>query len=322
MNVGIIGAGTIAAKMAGTIKEMKDATCYGIASRDLEKAKAFANEFDVLHAYGSYEEMVQDDAIQLIYIATPHPFHKEHAMLAIKYGKNVLCEKPFMVNAIEAKEVLDYAKEQGVLIAEAIWTRYMPSRKIVDDIIETGKIGKVMSVSANLGYEMSTKGRITDPNLAGGALLDVGVYAINFAAMILGLDIEETVSSCVKGETGVDMQNAIIFKYKDGTLATLHSGALAATEQFGIVYGTNGYIIAKNINNIDEIEVYNLDRELEETHYVPEQITGFEDQVRVCMKAIAEGKLECEEMPHQEILTVMQIMDDLRKEWGIKYPFE
>ncbi len=322
MNVGIIGAGTIAGKMAGTIREMEDATCYGIASRDLEKAKAFAAEYGVEHAYGSYEEMVQDEAIELIYVATPHTFHKEHAMLAIKYGKHVLVEKPFTVNALQAKEVLDYAKEQKVLVAEAIWTRYMPSRKIIDDIIAEGKIGEVTSVTANLGYEMSTKGRIIDPNLAGGALLDVGVYAINFAAMILGSDPEEILSTCVKGETGVDMQNAMIFKYANGTLATLHSGALAGTEQYGMVYGTKGYIMAKNINNVDVIEVYVEDRELEETHYVPEQITGFEDQVRACKKAIKDGKLECDEMPHSEILTIMEIMDGLRAEWGIKYPCE
>lgn len=322
MNVGIIGAGTIAGKMAGTIREMEDATCYGIASRDLEKAKAFATEYGVEHAYGSYEEMVQDEAIELVYVATPHTFHKEHAMLAIKHGKHVLVEKPFMVNALQAKEVLDYAKEQKVLAAEAIWTRYMPSRTIIDDIIAEGKIGEVTSVSANLGYEMSTKGRIIDPNLAGGALLDVGVYAINFAAMILGSDPEEILSSCVKGETGVDMQNAMIFKYANGTLATLHSGALAGTEQYGMVYGTKGYIMAKNINNVDEIEVYVEDRELDETHYVPEQITGFEDQVRACKQAIKDGKLECDEMPHSEILTIMEIMDGFRAEWGIKYPCE
>lgn len=322
MNVGIIGAGTIAANMAVTLREMDDAVCYGIASRSLEKAEAFAEENGVLHAYGSYEEMVQDEAIELVYVATPHTFHKEHAMLAMKHGKHVLVEKPFMVNAEQAKEVLAYAKEQNVLVAEAIWTRYLPSRRIIDEIISEGKLGEVVSVSANLGYEMSTKGRIIDPNLAGGALLDVGVYAINFAAMILGTDYESCVSSCTKGETGVDMQNAMIFTYPNGKLAMLHSSALAASEQYGIVYGTKGYLVARNINNVDEIEVYNLDRESEELHYVPEQITGFEDQVRACMRTIRDGQLECVEMPHSEILRIMEIMDGLRKEWGIKYPCE
>lgn len=322
MNVGIVGAGCIASKMARTIREMDDVTCYGIASRDLMKGKEFAEKFDIGHIFGSYEEMMKDDAIDMVYIATPHPFHKEHTMLALQHGKHVLCEKPFMVNEKEAKEVIDYAKEKKLLVAEAIWTRYMPSRKIIDDIIADGKVGEVKSVSANLGYEMSTKERIVNPNLAGGALLDVGVYALNFTAMILGTDMDEIISTCTKSESGMDLQNAIIFKYPDGALATMHSGALAATEQYGMVYGSKGYIMAKNINNVDEIQVYNLDNELEETHFVPEQITGFEDQVRACKKAIEEGKLECEEMPHTEILRIMQIMDGLRADWGIKYPFE
>ncbi|MFI3173082.1 MAG: gfo/Idh/MocA family oxidoreductase, partial [Eubacteriales bacterium] len=149
-----------------------------------------------------------------------------------------------------------------------------------------------------------------------------GVYSINFAAMILGTDIEEIQSVCVKGETGVDMQNSMIFKYKSGAVASLQSSALASTEQYGIVHGTGGYIIAKNINNVDVIEVYNPDCKLLESHTVPEQITGFEDQVRACMKAIQEGKKECAEMPHEEIVKIMEIMDGLRREWGIVYPVE
>ncbi|MFI3172766.1 MAG: Gfo/Idh/MocA family oxidoreductase [Eubacteriales bacterium] len=322
MKVGIIGAGQIASKMARTLGRMEDATCYGIASRSLEKAQTFADAYGVEKAYGSYEELVQDEEIELVYIATPHVFHLEHAKLAMQHGKSVLCEKPFMVNAEQAREAIACAKENNVLIAEAIWTRYMPSRRMVDEIIASNKIGEVKSLTANLGYDMATKKRILDPELAGGALLDVGVYAINFAAMILGLDIEEIQSVCVKGETGVDMQNSMIFKYKSGAVASLQSSALASTEQYGIVYGTKGYLIAKNINNVDVIEVYNPNCELLESHAVPEQITGFEDQVRACMKAIKEGKKECSEMPYDEILKIMEIMDGLRKDWDLVYPFE
>lgn len=322
MNVGIIGAGNIAGKMAGTIREMDDAVCYGIASRDLVKSEAFAKEYGVTKAYGSYEELVKDEVIDLVYVATPHAFHKEHAMLAIQHGKAVLCEKAFTANAKEAKAVLDLGKEKNVLVAEAIWTRYMPSRTIIDDIIASGKIGEVMSVSASLGYNLMHVERMVNPSLAGGALLDLGVYVINFAGMILGLDVEEIMSSCVKGETGVDLQETIVFKYPGGKQATLQCGAYAATEQYGMVYGREGYIMGKNLNNIDVIEVYNKDRELIETHNIPEQITGFEDQVRACMKAMKEGKLECEAMPHSEIMKVMEIMDGLRAEWGVKYPFE
>lgn len=322
MNVGIVGAGSIAGKMAGTIREMDDVTCYGIASRDLAKAEAFAAEYGVVKAFGSYEEMMQDEAIDLVYVATPHVFHKEHSMLAIEYGKSVLCEKPFMVNAKEAEEVIAFAKEKNVLIAEAIWTRYMPSRKMIDDVIASGQIGEVVKVSANLSYEMSQKGRIIDPDLAGGALLDVGVYAVNFACMVLGTDIVETCSTCVKSDTGVDVENAMIFKYANNTIATLHSGAYSASEQYGIVLGTKGYLIAKNINNVTEIEIYDTDRNLLEVRERPAQITGFEDQVRAAKRCIEAGEIECEEMPHSEIIRVMEIMDGLREAWGVVYPFE
>ena len=322
MKVGIIGAGIIAETMAKTLMAMEDATCYGIASRNISKAQAFAEKFNVVKAYGCYEEMVSDGEIDLVYIATPHSFHAEHAKLAIKHGKPVLCEKPFMVNAKQAKEIYECGKQYNVLVAEAIWTRYLPSRGIIDQLIAQDKIGTVTSVTANLGYVLQHVPRIIDPALAGGALLDVGVYAINFACMILGSDVKEVISTCVKGDTGVDMQNAMIFKYENGTMATLHSGALASTEQYGIVYGSKGYIIAKNINNITAIEVYNSQRELVEVHDVPKQITGFEYQVRAVMKAIRERKLECEEMPHAESIKVMEIMDDLRAEWGITFPCE
>lgn len=322
MNVGIIGAGVIAKTMAKTLTGMEEADFYAIASRDITKAEAFAKAHGAEKAYGSYEAMLEDEAIDLVYIATPHSLHYEHAMLSLKYNKPILVEKAFMVNAKQAKEVLEYGREKNLYVAEAIWTRYMPSRKMIDEVIASGQIGEVVKVSANLSYEMSQKGRIIDPNLAGGALLDVGVYAVNFACMVLGTDIVETCSTCVKSDTGVDVENAMIFKYANNTIATLHSGAYSASEQYGIVLGTKGFLIAKNINNVTEIEIYDTDRNLLEVRERPAQITGFEDQVRAAKRCIEAGAIECEEMPHSEILRVMEIMDGLRKEWGIVYPFE
>lgn len=322
MKIGIMGTGGIARKMAYTIVQMEDTICYAAASRSLEKAEKFAKEYGIEKAYGSYEEMAKDPEVELIYIATPHSHHYETAMLCLEYGKPILCEKAFMANAKQAKEVLRIAKEKHIFMAEAIWTRYLPSRKMIDAIIQSGKIGEITSLTANLGYSVSHVQRIYDPALAGGALLDVGVYPLNFASMVLGDEIEEMVSSCVKTDTGVDAQNAIILKYKSGQMATIHSGTLAATEQYGIVYGTKGYLIAENINNIDKIKIYTSDRELIEELRVPEQINGFEYEVSACMKAIKEGAIECLEMPHEEIIAIMEQMDSLRKEWGIKYPFE
>lgn len=322
MKIGILGPGNIAEKMAYTINHMKDAQCYAVASRDLERAKAFAEKFDIPKAYGSYEELAKDPDVELIYIAVPHSHHYMYMKMCLEHGKPVLCEKAFTANAAQAKEILELSKEKGVFVGEAIWTRYMPSRKIIDDAIAAGKIGEVNFVTANLGYNIQHVRRLTDPELAGGALLDVGIYPLSFIAMILGDEVASITSSCVKTETGVDAQNAIVLTYKNGKMAIAHSGMLGPTEQFGIVYGSKGYLVAENINNVDRVWIYDNERKLVEAIDMPEQITGFEDEVRASMAAIREGKIECEQMPHSEILRMMEQMDSLREAWGIRYPFE
>ena len=322
MNVGILGAGGIARKMALTLNGMEGANAYAVASRDLQKAQKFAKDEYVEKAYGSYEEMLADEKVDLVYVATPHSHHLEHAKLCISYGKPVLCEKAFTANAKQARELLEYAKEKQVFVTEAIWTRYMPSRKIISEILESGELGELQMLSANLGYELSGVERLINPELAGGALLDLGVYPINFASMFFGNEIEKVTSTCVKLESGMDAEDAMIFTYKDGRLATLHAGMLAATEQCGMINGAKGYLIAHNINNIDKIEVFTKDRELVRSIEVPKQITGYEYEVEACMRALEAGQLECEEMPHSETVKIMEQMDALREEWGVRYPFE
>lgn len=322
MNVGILGAGSIAAAMARTLNGMEGAHAYAVASRDLQKAEEFARVNHVEKAYGSYEEMLLDEKVDLVYIATPHSHHLEHGKLSISYGKPVLCEKAFTANAGQARELLDYAKEKNVFITEAIWTRYMPSREMIQNIVESGELGEIKALTANLGYEMAQKERLCRPDLAGGALLDVGVYPLNFASMVFGDDVVGMTSSCVRTETGVDGQASIILTYADGKTATLHTSMWAATEQYGIVYGTKGYLIAYNINNVDRIAVFTSRRELIREVKVPEQITGYEYEVMACRRALERGEKECPEMPHSETLKMMEWMDALRGEWGVKYPFE
>lgn len=322
MKVGIMGAGVIAEKMALTLNLMEDAQCYAVASRSIEKAEAFAKAHRVERAYGSYEEMLKDDAVELVYIATPHSHHYDCAKLCLRYDKPVLCEKAFMANAGQAEEILSGFEEKGVFITEAIWTRYLPSRRMIDEVIASGELGEVTFVTANLGYDIQGVERLQRPELAGGALLDVGVYPLNFISMVLGTEVKEITSTCTKTSSGVDEQNAIILKFAGGAMAVAHSGLLSATEQNGIVYGTKGYLIAEEINNIQNIKVYSKERKLKWEKKVPEQLTGFEDEVRASIKAIKTGKLECREMPHKETLRIMKMMGELRREWGIRYPFE
>lgn len=322
MKVGIMGAGIIAKKMALTLNLMEEADCYAIASRSLEKAEMFARENKATKAYGSYEAMLQDEEVELVYIATPHSHHYECAKLCLKYRKPVLCEKAFTANSLQTRDILEAFEREGVFITEAIWTRYLPSRRMIDEAIDAGEIGQVTMVTGNLGYELTKIERIMKPELAGGALLDVGIYPLNFISMVLGTEVEDVVTSCVTTDTGVDAQNAVILKYKNGTIGIAHSSVLAGTEQMGVIYGTKGYLVAEEINNITKIKAYDIHMNLRWEKSVPEQLTGFEDEVRSSVQAIKEGKLECEEMPHAETLRMMELMDSLRKEWGVKYPFE
>ena len=186
MKIGILGAGRIAAILAETMNKMSEVECYGVASRDLEKAKAFMKDHGFHHAFGSYEDMLADKEVELVYIATPHSHHYQHIKMCLDAGKHVLCEKSFTVNEKQAAEVFRIAKEKNLLLTEAIWTRYMPSRKMIDDLLAENVVGNVKKMTANLNYPLLEKERIVKPELAGGALLDVGIYPLNFAYMHFG----------------------------------------------------------------------------------------------------------------------------------------
>lgn len=323
MRVGILGAGNIAEKMAEAINGLEESVClYGAASRSLEKAEAFAKQWGAKKAYGSYEEMAKDPEIDLIYVATPHSHHYEHAKLCLENGKSVLCEKAFTKNAKQAKELVALAEEKQILLAEAIWTRYMPSRKMIDDLVDSGVIGKVTSLSANLGYSLSHIERMWNPDLAGGALLDLGVYPINFASMVFGDKVKEIVSGCVKLETGVDAQDSITLIYEDGRVAYLYATMLAQSDRQGVINGEKGYIEVQNINNCEEIRVFDPQRKMIGCYPVPEQINGYEYEVLACKEALEKGEIQCPQMPHQETIRVMELMDQLRDSWGIKFPGE
>lgn len=320
--VGIMGTGKIAGVMAGTIKKMKNVKCYGVASRSEERAKKFAEEYGIKVTYTSYEEMMLDDKIDLVYIATPHSEHYANMKLCIENGKNVLCEKSFTANAPQAEEVLSLAREKGVFVAEAMWTRYMPMTTTIKGIINSGIIGEPTMLTANLGYPVSDKERLTNPALAGGALLDLGVYTLHFASMIFGKEIEKTESSCILTSSGVDASESITLKYKDGRMAVLNCTMHAVSDRRGVIYGPKGYIVIENINNFESITVYDAGYKPGKTIKAPKQITGYEYEVYSCLEAIEKGQKECWEMPHEETLRIMKQMDALRAQWGVIYPFE
>lgn len=325
MKMAILGAGGIAGTMASTIAKMDGVERYAVASREYEKAKAFADKYGFEKAYGSYEDMVSDPEIDLVYVATPHSHHCMCTKLALNAGRNVLCEKSFAVNEKQAREMIELAESRNLLLTEAIWTRYMPSRKMISELIESGRIGEVRTVSANLGYKIDMNDRMKNPALAGGALLDLSVYTLNFASMVLGDDVRRISASEVKTETGVDGQDNIMIEYHDGRMASLFTTMYTLTDRMGLICGRDGYIQVENINNPQQIRIYSNDRrspEIVESINVPEQITGYEYEVLSCMRAIEEGRTECPEMPHSQTVTIMHQMDEIRAQWGLKFPCE
>lgn len=322
MRIGIIGTGRMAGVFAQTLAQMEEVQCYGVASRSKEKAEKFAEEYGFEKAFGSYEELCEDPEIELIYIATPHSFHYENMELCICHKKPVLCEKAFTLNSSQARKIIDLAKKEDVFVAEAIWTRYMPSRNMINELLDSGIIGKVSALTANLSYPVSSKERIIKPELAGGALLDIGVYGLNFALMHFGTDIERMESSVQMTETGVDAMESITLFFKDGRMAVLTHDIYGRSDRKGIFYGEKGYMIVENINNPQSISVYDLSDQLIHHVDVPEQISGYEYEMRECIHAVQAGKKESYSMPLSDTVMVMEKMDQLRAQWGLVYPQE
>lgn len=326
MKTAILGAGNIAKSMAAALRGLQErgenVEPYVVGARELSRAEAFAREQGFEKAYGSYEELVSDPEIDLVYVATPHSMHFEHTRLALEHGKNVLCEKAFTMNAGQAEEVIALAEKKGLLLAEAIWPRYMPSRQMILDLIDSGVIGTVTSLSVNLGYPLTHVERLVRPELCGGALLDLGVYPLNFACMAFPGEIRDVASACVKWETGVDAQNSFTLTFEDGRMAVLYSSMLVQSDRLGVINGDKGYMEVQNINNPEEIRIFDLQRNCIRTIPVPEQINGYEYEVLACREALEKGWTECPQMPHAETLRMMKVMDGLRKSWGVIYPME
>ena len=322
MRIGILGAGNIAGVLAKTIAEMDGVERYAIASRTKEKAEAFAKEFGFKVSYGSYQELVKDPMVELVYIATPHSNHYEDMKLCIANGKPVLCEKAFTMNAAQAREIAELAAKENVYVTEAIWTRYMPSRKLINDILASGIIGRAATITANLSYVIYKKPRIILPELAGGALLDIGVYGLNFALMHFGTEIDRIESSVQMTDTGVDGAESITIFYKDGKMAVLNHSIYCRSDRKGIIHGDKGYMVVENINNPNKIAIYDKDDKLIKEVMVPEQISGYEYQVLESMQCLAEGRTESESMPIADSIFVMEILDGIRAKWGLVYPQE
>ncbi len=322
MKIAILGPGGIAHSVVHALIGLPEIECYAVASRELRRAEAFAQKYGFEKAYGSYEEMAADPLVELVYVATPHSHHYEHMKLCLEHGKHVIAEKAFTMNAAQAREIFALAEERGLYAAEAIWTRYMPSRKIIQDVLDSGVIGKVRICTANLSYVIHQVPRLITPELAGGALLDVGVYGLNFALMHFGNDLERVESSVQMTPTGVDGMESITLFFQDGRMAVLNHSMYVRSDRKGIFQGDKGYVVVENINNPSSVSVYNDWDQLVARYQVPEQINGYEYEFREAVQCIRAGRTQSESMPARDSILVMEVMDGLRKQWGLVYPQE
>ena len=319
MNVGIIGAGHIAEKAATTLGAMEDMQCLAIGSRSLEKAQAFAARFSVPRAYGSYAELLADPDVELVYVAVPHSCHFEVTRDAILAGKPCLVEKSFMLSATEAATILALAREKGVFVAEALWPRYMPVRELGRELLASGVIGQPRMVTASIAYNVSDKERVLRPELGGGALLDLGVYLLNFVRMFFDSPIDRLNTTCIKADTGVDATEDITLVLADGTLASLQASAWCQGGNEAVIAGTTGYLLFDDLIHPTRISVCRKRHVVERVVQMPPEITGFEYQFRACRDAIRSGLVEPPQMPHSESLYLMHLMDRLRAEWGVRF---
>lgn len=319
MKIGILGTGAIAGRMAVTLRQMEDVECYAAASRTLQRAEGFCAANGFQRAYGSYEELVTDEEVDLIYIATPHSEHFRNMMLCIEHGRPVLCEKSFTLDASEARRIQAAAKEHGVYVTEALWSRFMPSRTLIEVALMSGLIGEVRSLTANLSLPIAHKERIQRAELGGGALLDIGIYGLNFALTYFGTDIDHVVSSAQLTGQGMDAMESITLHYRNGRMAVLTHDIYTRSDRRGVFQGDKGYMVIENIINPSAIRVYDLTDKLIQDIAIPEQISGYEYEVYESLTCIETGRLESFSMTLDDTIFRMELMDSLREKWGVRF---
>ena len=321
---GILSTGTIAKKFATTLSQLPDCgEVVAVASRNIETANQFAHDYHLAKAYSSYTELVLDPEIDIIYIATPHSFHYENAKLCLENGKNVLCEKSFTTNATQAAELIQLARTKNLFIMEAFWTKFLPAYQLLKETINKNIIGEVIHFRAQYGFAPTGARYIRkfDPTLAGGALLDIGVYAIGVAAMIMGYSPKKINSRAIIGEYGTDEFDSMMLEYENGTTAHLITTIGSVMDQQAVVFGTKGHIVLSDFSAMQKFEVVLNDG----TKYMIESpflLNGFEYQIRETEKCLKANKIESDMMTHQNTLDVMALMDQARSDWGLTFPCE
>lgn len=321
---GILGTGTIARKFAEGLSVLPDAELRAVGSRYHRRSQVFGEEFHAPNRHESYAALANDPEVDVIYVATPHSLHQENSLLCLNAGKPVLCEKPFTINAAQARDVIAVAREKKLFLMEAMWTRFIPAVVKVRELIAAGAIGEVRMLHSHFGFraDPDESGRLSAPELGGGSLLDVGVYPIAFAYMVFGHAPEKIVSMAALGRDGVDEQAAFTLGFKGGALALCSSAISTTTPYDTYIMGTEGMLKLHAPFWCSE-KVTLIPEGGEDTVYeLPLGGNGFNCEAAAVMECLRTGKLEHPSMPLDETIQIMETMDTLRAQWGLKYPME
>jgi len=320
---GILGTGAIARQFVQGLRSLPEAEVFAVGSRSEASATKFADKRDIARRHAGYDDLASDPDVDVVYIATPHLFHAKNATLCLEAGKAVLCEKPFSVNAAEAERVAALARERGLFIMEGMWTRFFPLMEEVRRLVSEAALGEVRMLNVDFGFraDLDPASRLFDLRLGGGALLDVGVYCVSFASMVLGRP-SGFVGLPHLGETGVDEQASIVLEHEGGRLANLSIGIRTTTPQEATIIGTEGYVRIHAPWWRPKSMTISREGAEDVTVEAPVSGNGFNYEAAEVMRCLEAGKTESDVMPLDETISVMRTMDGIRASWGLRYPGE
>ena len=318
---GIAGPGVIAHKFAEAVANVEEAELIAVASRSAERSESFAKEFDIPNAFGSYEEMAKFDGIDAIYVSTAHPFHASTAETFLNAKKHVLCEKPLCVNAAQAKFLAECSKKNGVFLMEAMWTRFLPAIIEAKRICDSGEIGEVMEVTADFCYaiDYDEDPKVFENSMAGGSLLDVGVYALHFADIIFERK-PETIKTVANVVERVDRHVRVLLEYEGGKMTNISSAITLEKPADAYLYGTKGMIYIPDFYQAEKVIVKKNEEEKEVN--LSYNGNGFEGEIREVCMCIEAGKTESNILPLENSICVLEQMDEIRKQIGVYYPMD
>lgn len=322
---GIIGPGRIARAFAEGLVHTSNGKLTAIASRSNERGKKFAEEWEVPNSFDSYQKLAQSSVVDAIYIATPHSEHHDATLLCLKNGKHVLCEKPLAVNANQVLSMTQTARAENQILMEGMWSRFPPLMRKVKDMVDSGMLGEIFSLQADFGFlpkDSNPKNRLFNPDLAGGSLLDIGIYPLSFASMILGTPQRLTALASI-AKTNVDEQTSCILKYENGAHAILHSSLCCETGQEAFIAGKDGNLrIHKQCWKPQIMTVRKHLSKKEEKIEMPFIGNGFNYEAEHFGNLIKEERTESDIMPLAESLSIAKTMDQIREHCEVRYPFE